>query len=136
MLEHYLIPIGPYFLLALQCVALLLLFYSLEREIHGLRARQPDPHAARPELRAIQIQLDDLRARARETEEKLEGAPQSVATKAAWNGNRRTQVIRLSRRGETAPNIAASLGIPRQEVELLLKVYGLALSSSASERAS
>lgn len=130
------IPIGPYFLLALECVALLLLFYSLEREIHGLKTRLPDPKAGRPELRAIQIQLDDPRARARESEEKLQGTLPSVVPKAAWNGNRRTQVIRRSRRGETAPNIAASLGIPRQEVELLLKVYGLALSSSASERAS
>ena len=133
MLEHYWIPLGPYFLLALGCAALLLLFYSLEEEIHGLKARLPDPRSGRVELRSIQLQLDDLRARVRETEESFQRPPQPAVPKATLNGSRRIQVIRLSRRGETAPNIAASLGIPRHEVELLLKVYGLALSGSPTE---
>jgi len=131
MLEHYLIPLGPYLFLALGCVALLLLYYSMEREIHGLKARLPDPRASRAEIRGIQLQLDDLRARAREFEDRSFSSPTPAAPRASLNVNRRTQVIRLSRRGETAPDIAASLGIPRQEVELLLKVYGLALSGTA-----
>jgi len=39
----------------------------------------------------------------------------------------------MSRRGERAENIAASLSLPRREVELLLKIHGLVLNG-ASEK--
>jgi len=51
------------------------------------------------------------------------------------NLNKRNQVIRMSRRGQPAANIAASLSMSRKEVELLLKIHALSLSK-VSEKAS
>ncbi len=55
--------------------------------------------------------------------------------KASLNLNKRTQVLRMSRRGERTENIAASLSLPRREVELLLKIHGLVLSASTEKPA-
>ena len=50
--------------------------------------------------------------------------------KSGLNLNKRSQVIRMSRRGEQAEKIAASLNLPQREVELLLKVYGRVVYNS------
>src|SRR5579864_2797106 len=44
----------------------------------------------------------------------------------AINLNKRGQVLRMQRRGENPESIAGALGIPRNEVDLLLKVHQLA----------
>jgi hypothetical protein len=49
----------------------------------------------------------------------------------ALNLNRRGQVLRMRRRGESPETISGSLGIPRNEVDLLLKVHELALEHVA-----
>jgi hypothetical protein len=45
----------------------------------------------------------------------------------ALNLNKRGQVLRMRRRGENPETIAAALSLPRNEVDLLLKVHQLAL---------
>jgi hypothetical protein len=45
------------------------------------------------------------------------------------NLSKRTQAIRLSRRGESADKIAAALNLPSREVQLLLKAQQLAARS-------
>jgi hypothetical protein len=42
------------------------------------------------------------------------------------NLTRRAQAIRMQRRGESAATIAAALRVPRNEIELLLKIQTLA----------
>ena len=46
--------------------------------------------------------------------------PQIVST--GVNANQRTQVLRLARRGDRPEQIAAELRVPKNEVDLLLKV--------------
>ena len=46
------------------------------------------------------------------------------------NLNQRGQVLRMRRRGESPETIAAALGIPRNEVDLLFKVHRLALEQA------
>ena len=46
--------------------------------------------------------------------------PQVVST--GVNANQRTQVLRLARRGDRPEQIAAELRVPKNEVDLLLKV--------------
>jgi hypothetical protein len=41
------------------------------------------------------------------------------------NLTKRAQALRMSRRGESAESITAALAVPRNEVELLLKVHGM-----------
>jgi hypothetical protein len=49
--------------------------------------------------------------------------------------NGRDQVIRLSRRGQAAANIATTLRMPRKEVELLLKIHNLSLENASGPKA-
>ena len=50
-----------------------------------------------------------------------------TAGQQALNLNKRGQVLRMRRRGENPETIAAALSLPRNEVDLLLKVHQLAL---------
>ncbi len=51
------------------------------------------------------------------------------AAKSGMNLSRRSQALRLYRRGEPADRIAQELGLPVQEVELLIKVHEIVLST-------
>jgi DNA-binding NarL/FixJ family response regulator len=51
------------------------------------------------------------------------------AARPGMNLNRRSQALRLYRRGEPAARIAQELGLPVQEVELLIKVHEIVLST-------
>jgi hypothetical protein len=48
------------------------------------------------------------------------------------NVSRRVQALRLLRRGEDLGYIASALGVPRCEVELLVRVHRLAMAAAAS----
>lgn len=49
--------------------------------------------------------------------------------RAGLNLNKRSQAIRMHRRGESAEAIAAALDLPRREVDLLLKVHRIVIRS-------
>ena len=132
MLERYLIPLAPYALLALACIVSLLLFVSVQREIWRLKTRLARREKTdKASTQNIHVKVTDFDARLHDVEENTGIALPSTFVKSSLNLNKRTQVIRMSRRGETASSIASSLSIPRKEVELLLKVYGLMLNSSS-----
>jgi hypothetical protein len=140
MLERYLVPLSPYALLALAAVVGLFILVSVEREIRRLKARLgKENKSGRATADAghdqLQIKLDDLSVRLREAEERYRAPAPAPATKPGLNMNKRNQVIRMSRRGQPATNIAAALSMPRKEVELLLKIHGLS-ASKPSENAS
>jgi hypothetical protein len=132
MLERYLIPLAPLILVALVSIAGLLFFASLEKEIRRLKCLVREQHASDPvPISELNARLDDLGARVRDAEERAGILPPPPMPRLnSLNLNKRTQAIRLARKGEPANHIAASLSIPRKEVELLLKVYGLSLSNS------
>jgi hypothetical protein len=70
----------------------------------------------------LQKQVDDLRR----------NGPTAVAPtvpRACLNLERRSQALRMHRRGEAPAQIAAALEIPMQEVDLLLKVHRIVLRS-------
>ena len=131
MLEHYLVPLAPYLLVALAAIALLFIFASLEGEIRHLKSRvRTQTQGELSGQEQIQIRLNDLNARLRETEERASIPIQSAPIKPSLNLNKRTQVVRMSRRGAPASNIAAALNLPRKEVELLLKIHQLTLNNA------
>ena len=47
----------------------------------------------------------------------------------SMNVTRRSQALRLHRKGDSAERIADTLAIPRQEIDLLLKVHQLVLNN-------
>lgn len=58
-------------------------------------------------------------------------APQPALPKTAINLTRRSRALELHRLGEAPEQIATALGLPRNEVDLLLKVNALVLKSAA-----
>jgi hypothetical protein len=74
--------------------------------------------------------MAQLSARVLDAEERTGVLVPPTAPKSGFNLNKRSQVIRMSRRGEQAEKIAASLNLPQREVELLLKVYSRSIYSS------
>jgi hypothetical protein len=49
--------------------------------------------------------------------------------KAGFNLSKRSQALRMHRRGEAPGHIASTLELPRQEVELLLKVHRIVIQN-------
>jgi hypothetical protein len=131
MLERYFIPLAPYALLAAGCIFGLFFLLSFEKDVKSRLARRQAED--RTSTRDLKIQLQQLHERLRDAEERagIPFAPPSP--KASLNLTKRTQVLRMSRRGERVENIAASLSLPRREVELLLKIHGMILDGSSEK---
>ena len=121
MLERSLILAGSYAFQAAGAIVCLLVFLALKRELHELRSR-----ITRLDFT---LRLDAMNDRLQEAEERASIPATPVPARRSVNLSRRSQVIRLSRRGEPVETIAATLGLPRREVELLLKVHQAAAAS-------
>ena len=104
-------PLIQCILLALALIASLALFVTLKQEIQA--------HARKNRRRMEEIS-------ARLSEASGQRPPEAVVvtppTRSGFNLNRRTQAIRLLRRGENVSHIAAVLGVPQREIELLIRV--------------
>lgn len=124
MLEHYLIPLAPYALLASGCFACLSIFVSLKKEIRSLRVRLNHLTEETPP-EELKLKLNELTDRLRVAEESTPTPGAFMLPRASLNVSKRRQAIRMSRRGDAVESIAASLNLPRREVELLLKVHAL-----------
>jgi hypothetical protein len=72
-------------------------------------------------FQALSAQLQDLR---RESAD----APTPGPPKRGLNLNKRSQALRMHRQGDPVEQIAAALELPRQEVDLLVKVHRIVLS--------
>jgi hypothetical protein len=101
----------PYAAIALGLTATLVLFLSLKIELR---------RSTRRERRRVDQLLERLR------EASPAPAPETVfvpaSGRAGLNINRRTHILRLLRKGEDASHIAAALGVPQKEVELVVRV--------------
>jgi hypothetical protein len=108
--------------------------YNLLRELQvcaGIRpastltSASADPSV--PELRtsieALAAQIHDL-----QNHVPAPNAPPALP-KPGFNLSKRSQALRMNRRGESSDQIAAALDLPRQEVDLLLKVHRIVLGS-------
>jgi hypothetical protein len=102
----------------------LILFLSLKAEMH---------QSARRERRRIDEAL------ARLDEAKATADPEPIFVPApgptSINVNRRVHALRLLRKGEDLSHIAAALGIPRTEVELLVRVQNFVSDRQAAAAA-
>jgi DNA-binding NarL/FixJ family response regulator len=68
---------------------------------------------------------------ARQLRELRQEPPRTNAFAAAQPGlnlSKRSQALRMHRRGDTPEQIASTLGVPLQEVELLLKVHRIVVA--------
>jgi hypothetical protein len=83
--------------------------------------------AAPGNLEELSRRLDELEERQRETEQRAETAS-PVAVRPSINLSRRSQALRLYRRGEAPEEIARTLEAPVGEVRLLLKVHRIQMA--------
>jgi hypothetical protein len=134
MLERYLIPLAPYVLLTLLAVVGLGVFLSYDREIRRLKSRLRGKSPDLLNQGEFESRIEDLTGRLRDAENRAIAAVQPGIIKPSLNMNRRNQVIRLSRRGQAATDIATTLSVPRKEVELLLKIHNLSLDNTANPK--
>ena len=91
----------------------------------GAVARSKDA-AAETANTELEARLESLAREVRELERRPEFSGDTA--KAGMNISKRTQVLRLHRRGESPQAIAASLGLRRREVELLVKIHSMVMN--------
>ena len=119
-LEFLLHPLAPYVGLTLVLVLSLCLFLQVKVEMRRQAKKWAEERTALQVANlALRGALDDLR---REPEAAVARAAEPPPRAAALNLTRRSQVLRLYHRGEMPEQIAAALGVPLNEVDLLLKV--------------
>lgn len=106
----------------------LYLFCTLKVEIRAA-ARRAEP-AIPAQTREFDRRLEEIEARAHaQAQAEIAAAatpaePSAVPVRPGMNLNRRSQALRLARRGESPEQIASRLGLPTGEVRLLLKIHG------------
>jgi hypothetical protein len=118
-------------LLALGLAAALALFLSVKREIRA-QAR-----ANRARLDQIVQQLNNVPQNdapppaPENTELAHPYMPLHTPLRSGMNLSKRLQAMRLLRRGEDIGHVAAALGVPRREVELLVRVQEFSAKRAA-----
>lgn len=115
----------PYILIATGLLATLALFMALKREIR----RQAERQKAR--LEEIAVRVEESKPSPAETPEPAETFV-PAPLRAGLNLNKRVHAMRMLRRGEDISYIAAALGVPRREVELLIKVQSMGRARAAN----
>ena len=128
---RYFLALVPIVVLTAGYVVGFCIFLALRKEIRTLRARLSKKDAA-DVISALDLKnkLEEVAARLGDAEERAGLLTTTAPPKSGLNFSKRSQAIRLSRRGEPAENIAASLNMPRRQVELLLKVQAIAVNGS------
>lgn len=119
-LNWILSPIAQYAFLALALAGCLVLFLSMKREIAVvLRSFTESRDSAAAFAATLAAGLAALR-------QEMETTEAASLTGQELNLTRRAQALRMQRRGESSATIAAALRLPRNEIDLLMKIQKLA----------
>jgi DNA-binding NarL/FixJ family response regulator len=118
--------------------------YSLlKKRVQELVEEAPAAKAATPEqIAEITKQLEIFRSRMDEMEKRRKvafdtgSAPMTMSAAVSASPNRRSQILRLHRSGESIASIASALGISQGEVKLMVKVQELLADNGSVERPS
>jgi hypothetical protein len=93
------------------------------------RRAQARTEEVRAAAGALQKTLDAQAEQLEDLQRQPLSAPAPFVPRAGLNLGKRTQVLRMYRNGDAPDRIAASLDVPRQEVDLLLKVHRIVIGS-------
>jgi hypothetical protein len=80
-------------------------------------------------IRSLRAALDGLSEDIKEIRQQPQLAMTPAIPKPGLNLSKRSQALRMHRRGDSPQVIAASLQVPQQEVDLLLKVHRILISN-------
>ena len=119
-------PAAPYAVIALGMVLCLALFLSLKCDLRACDGRW------RKKLEALETEcntkLESLDERCKELAQISNVLVPPAAPRSGLNLNKRSLALQMFRRGESPQEISAALSIPRNEVELLVRVQRIVLS--------
>lgn len=115
-------PVIPYVLLALGLIATTSLFFTLKLEVQR-------------NAKKYRKRIDGMAARLEQASEWPQGEPRTIPVtpppRSGFNLSKRFQAMRMLRRGEDIAHISAALGVPRKEVELLIRIQRIGAASLA-----
>lgn len=80
-------------------------------------------------IQTLAESVDKLSRGQQEMERELSTVAVSTPPKPALNLTKRSQALRMHRRGDPPEQIASALDVPRQEVDLLVKVHRIVMSN-------
>lgn len=117
-------PGTQYATLAISLCLCLYLFYSLKRDLHAAEKRSGKKLAeVEAELEAKAATLDERWSELSQISHLL--VP-PAPLRSGLNLTKRSQAVQMIRRGESPQEIVTTLALPRNEVDLLIKVQRLA----------
>ena len=124
-------PLVCYALLAAGLGLCLHLFVTLKVEVRAQSRRrladEQQVHNLESALREAHLAVDRLESDLREVERQTGMLVAPAPARSGLNLSKRTQVLRMHRAGQDGAGIADALGLPRGEVELLIKVHRIVL---------
>jgi hypothetical protein len=122
----------PYAVSTFSLAACVWMFVLLKVELrkHANRTRR-DREALEAICSHLKLSMDGIERKIEDLPAPVAESPQSPSLRLSMNMSHRAQVLRMSRRGERPEQIAAALGLPAKEVELLLKVHRTTLAALA-----
>jgi hypothetical protein len=118
-LEWILNPLTIYAVVAVALLCCLAL--SLGTRLELVRVRR----AADESQKASAKKIEEMERSMSKIADQAAQAQPGLPIRHSINLTKRAQALRMSRRGESAESITAALAVPRNEVELLLKVHGM-----------
>ncbi|MCW5976769.1 MAG: hypothetical protein KIT09_01765 [Bryobacteraceae bacterium] len=99
---------------------------ALKRDVRRIHlGHQERTRTLTAALSALELRVNALEQSVTELNRKTATLPQLSPPKPGMTESRRVQVLRMYKRGERAEQIAAALGLPLNEVDLLVKVHQL-----------
>ena len=120
-------------LILLMAAACVYLFFCLRKQSRVFGQREADGMALTQEINGMVKAMESINLRLEELERRKTITIDGSAEPASVNLNRRGQVLRLSRRGDSAGQIASALGLSQGEVKLTLRVHEMVLDNSERE---
>jgi hypothetical protein len=102
--------------------------HAMLRDLRSLPAEAPAA-PAEDYSRELREAVAALAAQVHELQRSPSSPGDPAFPRLGLNLNKRSQALRLHRCGESTEQIASSLQLPRQEVDLLLKVHRIVLST-------
>lgn len=125
-----LLQLAPLILVSAGAAVCIAIFLSLKKDIQALELRLKEQQREISNLeQRIAAQVGAMEIRVREVEECAGVLVPPAPPRSGFNLSKRSQAMRMSRHGEEPANIAAALNLPRKEVELLMKVQKIILST-------
>lgn len=109
----------PYLLIAAGLLSTLALFMTLKREIRRQAQRQ------KKRIEEMAVQLNEVNRSPEPAAEEPAVTFVPAPLRAGLNLNKRVHAMRMLRRGEDISFITAALGVPRKEIELLIRVQSI-----------